>query len=110
MSKITTPIDKHIVELKDYITGRDSLKLKSVYLENAQVKVGDQATIDMNKVNMAQLTEKAEKMAIEMVVISVDGKKEDVVNKILDMNVKDYDYVINEINKITSGENFTKPE
>jgi len=111
--EIITPIDKHKVVLKSFITGRDSRELKNVYFKDAEFYL-DGAQPKSSKLDMAKLTQEAEDKAIEIVVVSVDGKEDNKVDAILDMKKRDSDFVIDEINKITNndflGEKLTKPE
>jgi len=103
--EIITPIDKHKVVLKKFITGRDKRELKNVYFKGVQFEI--EGTIPKSsKMDMRKLTEEAENRAIELIVISVDGKTENKVDVILDMKGKDYDFVIEEINKITKDNDF----
>ena len=103
--EITTPIDKHKVVLKSFITGRDSRELKNVYFKDAEFYL-DGAQPKSSKLDMAKLTQEAEDKAIEIVVVSVDGKEDNKVDAILDMRKQDSDFVISEINKVANDENF----
>lgn len=102
--EIITPIDKHKVVLKSYITGREKREMKNVYFEGVEFEL-EGAKPKTNKMDMGKMTDKAENKAIEMVVVSVNGKME-VINTILDMKSKDTDFVIAEINKITKDDDF----
>ena len=96
---IETPIGKHKVELKCWLTGRDRRAIQSVYYEGFDISV--------NKENpeikgiKGSLINKAQDKTFEIIVLSIDGKKENIVDRILDMNDKDFDFVVDEINKIT---------
>lgn len=102
---VKTPVDKIEVELKTFITGREKRALKSVFLKGMKVEMdGDKpksAPVDMEK-----LTTEAEDIAFTTVVVSVNGVKEKIVDAILDMNSKDSDFVIAEVNKITKDDDF----
>lgn len=103
--EIATPIDKHKVVLKSFITGRESRDIKKIYTEGIKIRMEGQNT-KSDDIDMGDLTEKTENKTIETIVISVDGIKDNKVNTILDMKSKDTDFVIDEINKITKGDDF----
>jgi hypothetical protein len=91
---LTTP-NNHKVVIKTYITGREERAIRNVYLEN--IDVTGQGTIKDIK---ADLVGKAENKAIEVLVVSVDGKTENLVDVVLDLRKEDYDFVIENINEI----------
>lgn len=99
---IETPIGKQKVEIKTWLTGRDTRDIRNVYLEAADIKIkgktGEQSEIAGLSGKIAQ---QAEDKAIEIVVIAIDGKKEDILNRLLNMRTEDYEFVIEEINSIT---------
>ena len=103
---IITPISKQKVEIKSWITGREKRELRSIFLKEMNFGMaGGEAEIKEMK---GDIVDKAEDKAIETVIVSVDGKKENVVDSILAMNSKDSDFVIAEVNKITKDTDFLK--
>jgi len=96
---IETPIGKHKVQLKSWITGRDRRELRSVYLEEAEFGVSEREP--QIKGLTGKIVEKAEDKAIEVVVVSVDGSRENVVKRVLDMRDEDYEFVMRRIHQIT---------
>lgn len=105
--EIITPVDKHKVVLKAYITGREKRDMKNIYFKGVEFEM-DGVKTKSNKMDMQKMTENAENKTIEVIVVSVNGKPE-VVNAILDMKSKDFDFVIAEINEITNDD-FLSPE
>jgi len=96
---ITTPVDKKIVVLKSFINGREKRALTSVFLNGEIDFSADAKNIKGIK---GSLIETAEDLSIKTIVISVDGKSDDVVNAVLNMHSQDYTFIIGEINKITA--------
>jgi len=92
--EIITP-NNHKVVLKTYITGREEREIRNVYLENIDV-TGNGAVKDIK----ADLVGKAENKAIELIVISVDGNKEKVVDLVLDLRKEDCNFIVEQINEI----------
>lgn len=97
---VETPVGKHKVELKCWLTGGDRRALRSVYTENAVISIVEEKP--EIKGMSGSLVDKAEDKAIEIIVVSIDGDKENLVKRILDMRDEDCNFVIKEINKITS--------
>lgn len=96
---IETPIGKQKVEIKTWLTGREKRAITSLFLGNASI--GDQGKGNINL--SADIVNQAQDESFKSVIVSIDGKKENIVNSILDMRGEDYDFVVAEINKITSG-------
>lgn len=106
--KIITPVEKIEVELKSFITGRDKRMIRNVYLKNTQFEVEGMKTKN-SKVDMEKITNGAEDTALSIVVISVNGKKEKILDTLLAMRSKDFDFVVKEVNKITQDDDFLEP-
>lgn len=102
---IETPVKKHQVVLKSFITGRESREIKGVFLKGVNFKLEGQAA-KSDDIDMEKITEEAENKAFEIVVISINGNEEKKLDAILDMNLRDYEFVKSEVNKITSGDDF----
>lgn len=101
---IETPIGKNKIVVKSWISGREKRALSRVFLEN--VAVGGGTSNTKETLNSADLIERAENLALETLIVSIDDSNEKVVDKILDMKSADYDFIIKEINKITKGSDF----
>lgn len=97
--KIVTPISKQEVELKTWLTGREKRLLTNLFLDKATVSEGKVSDLKLT----SEIINKAQDIAFETVVVSIGGKKGDIVNSILDMRGEDTDFIVSEINKITTG-------
>lgn len=101
--KIKTPTGVE-VELHTYVTGREKRRLRSVFLNDAEV------TSEGNNIKTSgikgSLIDEAENAAIEIVVVSVNGSKENKVEAILNLPSNDYDVVMKAINEITNDTDF----
>ncbi len=97
--EIITP-NKHKIVLKSYITGLEERQIREVFLEKINISAtGEIGNIDLD----SKLISQAEDKTIEILVISIDGSKENIVNKIVNLPKEDYNFIIKEINKITEG-------
>jgi hypothetical protein len=92
---ITTPVGKKKIVIKSWLTGREKRLIQSVFIDDTEFQGGEY------KISGKKLTEAQDK-TIETMVISVDGDSNKVLEKILDMNSEDFDFILVEINKISS--------
>ena len=100
--EIITPVDKHKIVMKTYITGKEDKEIKKIW-QNIEV------TIEKDKqtskpINVGDRLEEAERKVVELVIISVDGETENVVDLILAMRKKDCTLIEKEIDKVTKDE------
>ena len=98
--KTTTPVGCKIDELKDWITGREEREINNILLSSAQFDAHGMKGFD------ASTTIKADDNAFEIIVKSVDGATDDLLNRILDLHSKDYAFVkekVNEVRGIVEG-------
>lgn len=89
---LKTPSGRHDVVVRSYITGVERRANRRFLFE---LKEEDRASI--------ATIEKAEDMLLRQIVVSVDGHSEDVVERVLGMEGKDYDFIITAINDIAVG-------
>jgi hypothetical protein len=99
--KITTK-GKFEVELKTYISGGESREISNVFLEGMKFQMDSTGQAKSNEMS-ASLGSKAQDKAIELLVVSVNGKKENVLNSVLDMPKSDFDEVLKEIDALQNG-------
>ena len=96
---IETPVGKNKVELKDFITGRESRVLRESLIKSATI---DPEGKGVTKIDPSALN-KSDDDKITLVVVSVDGKKEGILNTVLDMPKEDYEFVMDAIEEVTDG-------
>ena len=83
-----------------YITGREMRDIQNVFLSNTTVSVKNQKP-EMSAVP-ADLSSQAEDKTIESLVLSVDGKDENVAELVGALRLEDYDAVMKELNSMAS--------
>ena len=91
---IVTPIDGIEVIVKKWLTGREKREIQSVFYDT-KITANDMS-ISGDKLTLAQ------DKTVEVTVISVNGKSDKILDDILDMKADDYDYVMEELNRITA--------
>lgn len=101
--EITTP-GGHKAVLKTYVTGAEKREIDNVFINASKVHVeanNPSATVGEN--NMADLVNKAEDVAIEKIVVSIDGDEKEIVKRLLDLPSADSDSIIREVEKVQKG-------
>lgn len=105
--EIVTPSKSHTLVLRSWINGREKQRIDGSMFNNISTE-GEGS--DMKpKLSGSMITNK-ENASIEVVVVSVDGNQADVLNRVLDMRVKDFDFVVENVEQIVAGDFDEKKE
>ncbi len=96
---VTTPVGKVAIVLKTWLSGKEKRDIQSVFLNNLSIKSG---SANPNYEVKGELINQAQDKTIQSVVVSVGGKTENVLNEVLNLRSEDFEFVIDEINKVTS--------
>lgn len=105
---ITTPGGCSIL-LRTYLTGRESNQLKDVLFSDLKMNMADVQAGKIAIENIpASFLVKQEEKAIELLVVSVNGVSENVLQTVLDFPTADYDAVVEAINAIRNPSTPTK--
>lgn len=99
--EITTPIKAHKVVLRSWITGRESQKIDGAMFKGVGT-TGDGKRLQP-KLSESMLADQ-ENASLEVVLVSIDGKNNDLVNTVLNMRKGDYDYVLKEVDRVVNGD------
>lgn len=100
---ITTPHSNQQVVLNTYLTGREKRQLQNIFLQgNLQFNAESN---NVTGINYA-LVDKEQDLAWQLVIVSIDGSNEDIVNKVLDMRAGDYDFIVTHVNKVKADTSF----
>lgn len=95
--KITTPKDNRIVEIKDWITGREAEHIDELMYEAVAVKSDMAGKTDIGNIDLKKMISETNHRKITTFVVSVDDVKEDVLNKVLDMPETDTQFILDQI-------------
>lgn len=101
--EVTTPVTSAKVVLHGYVTGRMKQAIERPMYRSVQ---GDQS--GNTSVNGEAVLESTNE-AIRCLVVSVNGVTDDVLNAVLDLPEEDYEFVLGEVNKITTPLALRKP-
>ena len=98
--KVKLPKSQSEVEIKTYLTGREAREISGVYLKEAEVGINlETGKPEMKSIN-AELANEAQNKAIEILVVSLAGKNEKLLDSILDLRQEDFDFLIGELDSI----------
>lgn len=105
--EIITPVKGHVVLLRAWINGREKQQIDGAMFRSIQTEgEGKEMRPRMNETMMAG----QDNAGIETVVISVNGNELGVLDAVLDMRVKDFEFVKSYIEKIVEGDFDPKDE
>lgn len=102
--KIKLPLTGKEVVIYTFITGGEKRQIN-------EILVGDTASFEAGTgqvkgdIPLSKVYE-ANNKAVELLIVSIDEKTEDVTKILNDLPSKDYDFVYNEINEITGDKDF----
>lgn len=101
--KIETPVEKHQVELKLWLTGRDMRNIESVIYEDMDLGIDQmQPRPDLKITGLTgKIILKREDRLIEAMIVSIDGATEGILDRYMDMHDEDCKFVLAEIKRIT---------
>lgn len=100
---IITPVSKQKIEINTYITGREKRAMVNVFLDG---KVNFNSDTQQLGGISSTVVDKAQEIAWNTVVVSIDGVKESIVDRILDMRDVDYNFIVNAVNDVTKDQDF----
>lgn len=98
-NKITTPVNGHVVEIKEWITGRDVEHINGAFFEGTKVKPVAGGNVEFGAIDLSKSTEVTHR-SIQAWVVSVDGVRENVLEDVLNMRKEDYDAVLQAIEEL----------
>lgn len=98
-----TPSGNEIV-INQWLTGREHEYIQEPMFKSVSIGTtiaSGRPETDVKEIDVSFVAE-ATHRTIEKMVVSVDGKKENILDTVLDMKHSDYDFIVKEIEKITT--------
>ena len=94
----------NVIVLKEYLTGREKRELTNIFFgKNLTLSPeGGVEGLSADAINAAQ------DLAFKTVIVSIDGKTENIVDTILDMKAEDYSAIVVAVNEISNDATFAK--
>lgn len=103
--ELTTPNGAKVV-VYDYVTGGEMRKIQALFV--ATLTAGDlSSSTPMDKVP-ATIVYQAQDLALSILVVSVNGETKDAYQLVQNLKPDDLDYVIAEVDKLTSATTLPK--
>lgn len=104
--EIVTPRGLKVV-LRSWITGRESQKIDGAMFGSIGATQDGKSL--QPKISSTMLADQ-ENASFEAVVVSIDGKENDIVNTILGLRASEYSFIAKEVKKIVDGDISEKKE
>lgn len=106
----TTTLDtpnNHKVEIKTVLTGREARELQRPFYKMADVNIENPENPlqwrQMDEDTIGEVMKSSEDLLISMMVVSVDGESENVLDAVLDLPAPDYNAVVAKLNELHRG-------
>ncbi len=99
---ITTPVSQTEIVLKSWITGGDDEDIRAVAEEAATVTEDGRTSIT------GAVVKAMRHKALSIVVQRVGGQSDDIVERLRALPLRDYNFVVAEVDAITEGESGEK--
>jgi len=104
---IVTPVGAAKILLKDWITGREKQLIDGALYGGMETEgEGAKAKPKMGRTMIAD----QENASIEAVIVSINNNESNIVETVLDMHSKDYEFIVKHIDKIVKGDFDPKEE
>lgn len=92
----------HEVVLKEEISAKEFILLRDVWLNNAKITGSNPEDMSFAGVTGAMVKEHEQK-SIGVVVISIDGNSDKILDQVLELSATDYQEIVAEVHKVTAG-------
>ena len=104
---IKTPKMKVEVELKEWISGKEGEEIDAP-MTDIKFKI-NQLGQGATELNVGEAMRKSVEIAVNIVVLKIDGETRDIWKRVQEMPKVDYKFILKEVDKVVSGKDFTKP-
>ena len=102
---IRTPTGGVVVKLKSWLTAREKRDIRSAFMDglNLSLDTDEKETKEFaqNYSMKGEVLTALQDKKITNVVVEVDGKTTNVLNALLDMRDEDFNFVMEEVNKVS---------
>lgn len=93
--------------LKAWITGKEAMKIDAPFT-NLKMTL-DTNGVGKGEVNAGEAISASQKAAIEVVVVSIDGKTENIYEQAISLRKSDFQFLLQEIDKVVKDKDFPLP-
>ena len=105
--EIITPKEKHKILIVEWISGAESEEIEAS-IKDVRFKIDSlgQGTADMN---VGEAIRKSVEIAVNIIVLKIDGEARDIWKRVQELRKTDYDFVLEKVDRITRGLDFEPP-
>jgi hypothetical protein len=97
---ITTPIGQNQVVVKSWLTAREKRQISEIFASKAKYN-HESKTFDLLDPSILNQTQDKE---LEIVVISVDGQTDKILETLLEMRTEDFNHIMREVENVVNPE------
>jgi len=106
--KIVTPKSKIEVEIRQWITLAEWEEIQKP-ITDMKLTLETARGLGKGEINVGEAQQKSIDASIKIVVVSIDGKTDDILNRVKQMRKEDGLFLIKAIDDVVSGKDFTQP-
>lgn len=103
---IKTPSGVEVV-IKTQMNAREFRELRSIYTRDLSIDSSDPKNPRVSGLK-GDVLEEAENKALTLMVVSIGGKNDNILETLLDMDMNDYQAVLDAVNEVTNIESKKK--
>ena len=107
---IATPIEKHVVILKAWLTGREQRQIRSVLFEGVKFSASspteekeEESSVSSDFSIDGSTIGKQQDIKINTIIVSINDKTDNILDLVLDMHGTDTEFIIKEVEKISNS-------
>lgn len=102
--KYELPVTKKVVELKPYITGRDSEYIQEPILSSMDMSFDARAkNVSTGKMD-GKAVQEMQRRELQSYLVALDDNRDNLLDRVLDLPQPDYDFVKERIEDIKAGD------
>lgn len=106
--EIKTPHGKHVVVMKEYLNGKEKRAINAVFMDKVTIKAGaDAAATSLDGLRGTAMVE-YENAQLQNIVVSVDGKTDNVLEALLEMRSADLEFVVKTAQDVFNDKDFAQ--
>lgn len=92
-------------EIKEWISVKEKEAIERPFKKYKMVI--DQGKFEKVEVDVADISDESKKIAIETIVLSLEGSAENIYDRIMDMRAEDGQFILAAVDHVASGKGFT---
>jgi hypothetical protein len=91
--ELTLPFSGKVAVVKEWITGREKEYIERPSMQSVGMRPDIKGGVEFSDINVEKIEETTHR-GIETIVVSIDGKEDNILETVLEMHVKDYNTIV----------------